>query len=228
MRNNSWKIRDAKKEALEAIVSDYRNQVIEANRQQAELEAKTEQLHKENEKYVEAYDAIILHNDYSLWDKLNCGKTGHEIDTTKKSISTDDFQDALNVLYDADIEQDEAKRILRLLSPILLGLKAEETEDIIDEAARWEDYYHIGLYVNVPELEKSFDAVWQSEEQINIGDHVFAIYHNEPYEAEVVSIYTTKEEIDYTIEKVKEVVALLRKMSPVWDKLQKGEIKHVI
>ena len=28
--------------------------------------------------------------------------------------------------------------------------------------------------------------------------------------------------------KVKEVVALLRKMSPVWDKLQKGEIKHVI
>ena len=43
-----------------------------------------------------------------------------------------------------------------------------------------------------------------------------------------LSEYTTREEIDYTIEKVKEVVALLRKMSPVWDKLQKGEIKHVI
>ncbi len=43
-----------------------------------------------------------------------------------------------------------------------------------------------------------------------------------------LSEYSSKEEIDYTIEKVKEVVALLRKMSPVWDKLQKGEIKHVI
>ncbi len=43
-----------------------------------------------------------------------------------------------------------------------------------------------------------------------------------------LSEYTTREEINYTIEKVKEVVALLRKMSPVWDKLKKGEIKHVI
>ena len=43
-----------------------------------------------------------------------------------------------------------------------------------------------------------------------------------------LSEYTTKEEIDYTIEKVKEVVDLLRKMSPVWDKLQKGEINYVI
>lgn len=197
MKNNKWNIREAKKEELEAIVNNYRNQVIEANRQQAELETKKAQLHKENEKYVEAYDAIILHNDYSLWDELNCGKTGHEMEITKKTISTDDFQAALNVLYDADIEQEEAKKILRLLSPILLGLKTEETEDMIDEAARWEDYYHIGLYVNVPELEKSFDAVWQSEDkQVDIGDHIFVEYDGEFYEAEVVSVYKTKAPVE--------------------------------
>ncbi len=38
----------------------------------------------------------------------------------------------------------------------------------------------------------------------------------------------TEEEIDYVLEKVPEVVELLRKMSPVWDELVKGERKHVI
>ena len=43
-----------------------------------------------------------------------------------------------------------------------------------------------------------------------------------------LSKYTTEKEIDETIKAVPEVVDLLRKMSPVWDKLEKGEIKHVI
>ena len=43
-----------------------------------------------------------------------------------------------------------------------------------------------------------------------------------------LSKFTTKQEIEYTIEAVKEVVEILRKMSPVWDELQKGERKHVI
>lgn len=43
-----------------------------------------------------------------------------------------------------------------------------------------------------------------------------------------LSKYTTEEEIDKTIIAVKEVVEYLRKMSPVWDKLEKGEIKHAI
>lgn len=43
-----------------------------------------------------------------------------------------------------------------------------------------------------------------------------------------LSKFTTIEEIDYTIGAVKEVVKILRKMSPVWDELQKGERKHVI
>ena len=38
----------------------------------------------------------------------------------------------------------------------------------------------------------------------------------------------TEEDVDYVLEKVPEVVALLRKMSPVWDELVKGERKHVI
>ena len=38
----------------------------------------------------------------------------------------------------------------------------------------------------------------------------------------------TEEEVDYVLEKVPEVVELLRKMSPVWDELVKGERKHVI
>lgn len=42
-----------------------------------------------------------------------------------------------------------------------------------------------------------------------------------------LSRYTTKEEILITIKEVKRVVELLRKMSPVWDSLQKGG-KHVI
>lgn len=43
-----------------------------------------------------------------------------------------------------------------------------------------------------------------------------------------LSKYTTEEEINETIRAVPEVVEYLRKMSPVWDKLEKGEIKHVI
>ena len=43
-----------------------------------------------------------------------------------------------------------------------------------------------------------------------------------------LSKYTTEEEIEKTIPAVKEVVEYLRKISPVWDKLEKGEQKHVI
>ena len=38
----------------------------------------------------------------------------------------------------------------------------------------------------------------------------------------------TKEEIDYMIKEIEEVVKYLRNISPVWDKLNKGEIKHII
>ena len=38
----------------------------------------------------------------------------------------------------------------------------------------------------------------------------------------------TPEEIDTIIDKVTEIVAYLRNMSPVWDELEKGERKHVI
>ena len=40
--------------------------------------------------------------------------------------------------------------------------------------------------------------------------------------------YNTEEEVDYIIEKVPEVVAKLRDMSPVWDDLQKGRKNYVI
>jgi len=43
-----------------------------------------------------------------------------------------------------------------------------------------------------------------------------------------LSKYTTEEEINETIRAVPKVVEYLRRMSPVWDKLEKGEIKHVI
>ena len=43
-----------------------------------------------------------------------------------------------------------------------------------------------------------------------------------------LSKYTTEKEIDETIKAVPEVVEYLRSISPVWDKLKKGEIKHVI
>lgn len=43
-----------------------------------------------------------------------------------------------------------------------------------------------------------------------------------------LSKYTTEKEIDYVIKKVPEVVAYLRKMSPVWDQLEKGVRKHVL
>ena len=43
-----------------------------------------------------------------------------------------------------------------------------------------------------------------------------------------LSKYTTDVEIDETIKAVPEVVAYLRKMSPVWDKLEKGELPHAI
>lgn len=43
-----------------------------------------------------------------------------------------------------------------------------------------------------------------------------------------LSKYTTREEVEKTIKIVPEVVKYLRKMSPVWDKLEKGELKHVI
>lgn len=36
------------------------------------------------------------------------------------------------------------------------------------------------------------------------------------------------EEIDYTINAVKEVVEYLRQISPVWDELEKGEREYVI
>jgi len=38
----------------------------------------------------------------------------------------------------------------------------------------------------------------------------------------------TEEEVDYIIEKVHEIVALYRKMSPLWEELEKGEREHVI
>lgn len=43
-----------------------------------------------------------------------------------------------------------------------------------------------------------------------------------------LSKYTTEEEIDKTIKVVPKVVEYLRKISPVWDELQKGERKYVI
>ena len=43
-----------------------------------------------------------------------------------------------------------------------------------------------------------------------------------------LSKYTTEAEINETIKAVPEVVAYLRKMSPVWDKLEKGELSHAI
>jgi cysteine desulfurase len=43
-----------------------------------------------------------------------------------------------------------------------------------------------------------------------------------------LSRYTTKEEIEKTIEVVPQIVEKLRKMSPVWDELEKGGRKHVI
>lgn len=43
-----------------------------------------------------------------------------------------------------------------------------------------------------------------------------------------LSKYTTRQEIEKTIQAVPKVVEYLRKMSPVWDELQKGERKHVI
>ena len=43
-----------------------------------------------------------------------------------------------------------------------------------------------------------------------------------------LSKYNTEEEIDKVIEAVPKIVDYLRKMSPVWDKLTKGEIPHVI
>lgn len=43
-----------------------------------------------------------------------------------------------------------------------------------------------------------------------------------------LSKYTTEEEVNKTIEIVPKVVELLRKMSPVWDQLEKGVRKHVI
>ena len=43
-----------------------------------------------------------------------------------------------------------------------------------------------------------------------------------------LSKFTTEKEIEQTIKAVKELVAYLRSISPVWDKLQKGEQKYVI
>ena len=43
-----------------------------------------------------------------------------------------------------------------------------------------------------------------------------------------LSKYTTKQEIDFVIKQVPSVVEYLRKISPVWDSLQKGEKEHVI
>ena len=43
-----------------------------------------------------------------------------------------------------------------------------------------------------------------------------------------LSKYTTAEEIEKTISATKKVVKYLREISPVWDKLEKGEQKHAI
>lgn len=43
-----------------------------------------------------------------------------------------------------------------------------------------------------------------------------------------LSKYNTEEEIDKVIETVPKIVEYLRKMSPVWDRLENGELKHVI
>lgn len=43
-----------------------------------------------------------------------------------------------------------------------------------------------------------------------------------------LSKYNTEEEIDKVIEEVPKIVDYLRKMSPVWDRLQKGELKYVL
>lgn len=43
-----------------------------------------------------------------------------------------------------------------------------------------------------------------------------------------LSKFSTEQEIDDTIKAVPEIVEYLRTISPVWDKLKKGEIKHVI
>lgn len=43
-----------------------------------------------------------------------------------------------------------------------------------------------------------------------------------------LSKYTTEEEIDEVIKKVPEVVDYLRKMSPVWDALEKGTKQHIL
>lgn len=43
-----------------------------------------------------------------------------------------------------------------------------------------------------------------------------------------LSKYTTEQEIDATIKAVPKIVDYLRQISPVWDKLKKGELKHVI
>lgn len=43
-----------------------------------------------------------------------------------------------------------------------------------------------------------------------------------------LSKFSTEQEIDETIKAVPKIVEYLRTISPVWDKLKKGEIKHVI
>ena len=43
-----------------------------------------------------------------------------------------------------------------------------------------------------------------------------------------LSKYTTEEEIDFVIKKVPEIVDYLRRMSPVWDELEKGVRKHAL
>lgn len=43
-----------------------------------------------------------------------------------------------------------------------------------------------------------------------------------------LSKFTTEDEIDFVIKKVPEVVEYLRKMSPVWDELEKGTKKHIL
>lgn len=43
-----------------------------------------------------------------------------------------------------------------------------------------------------------------------------------------LSKFTTEEEVDKVIEEVPKIIDYLRRISPVWDELQKGERKHVI
>ncbi|MCD8364440.1 MAG: cysteine desulfurase NifS, partial [Clostridiales bacterium] len=43
-----------------------------------------------------------------------------------------------------------------------------------------------------------------------------------------LSEYNTMEEVEYVIKELPGIIEYLRNMSPVWEKLEKGEAQHVI